>query len=121
VRFREVALDTGALPHLEHADQPGDSARHQVEEPGFEGKWLFSGCARAFLRNNEDQYPCGAQATGKWEKIEGIRGKKGFPARFKTFLRGQVGGKIVLEQTMRNCIGKQPPKKGLFFHSIAGF
>jgi hypothetical protein len=45
----------------------------------------------------------------------------GFPPGFESFLIGQVGGKMDLEHAERNCVGKQTPKKGLFFHSIAGF
>jgi len=32
-----------------------------------------------------------------------------------------VGRFAVLEQAGRNCFGKQPVKKGCFFHSIAGY
>ena len=44
-----------------------------------------------------------------------------FKILFWVFLRGWVGRWAVLGQAGRVCFGKQTPKKGRFFHSIACF
>ena len=79
------------------------------------GKRLFFGVrARVFteLRGSIGESGRRGQEKGGW--------KASHPG-FWVFLRGWVGRYPVLGLAERDCFGKQTPKKGLFFHSIAGF
>ena len=60
------------------------------------GKGLFSGCARAFLRNNEDQFR-------KWEKGAEIRELEGISSHIYDIFSCYVGRLAVLGQSGRNC------------------
>jgi hypothetical protein len=73
------------------------------------------GCARAFLRNNEEQYPCGAQVSGKCEKRVESRGVKWFSGGFGSVFKGSSGRNEVFKAAGEDLFWKTTPKKKPFF------
>ena len=85
------------------------------------GKALFWGFARAFLRNNEDQYSCGAQATGKWEKWARKGGENNNPYQVWRIFKGPGGRNEGFRAGRQNLFWKTKPEKRWFFSFNGGY
>jgi hypothetical protein len=89
---------------------------------GIWGRCLAQAGKKPFLRGARERfYGTTRVKFEKWGKGAEKWGVEGISSQIYGLFRGFVGRTPVLRQAGRNCFGKQPPQKRLFFSINRGF